>query len=40
MNLKDRIGDIYLNIDMDAFEISEGAANRFGASGGADRRLG
>jgi arginase len=34
MYLKDRVSDIYLHIDMDAFEISEGAANHFGATGG------
>ena len=34
MDLKDRVSDIYLHIDMDAFEISQGAANHFGATGG------
>jgi arginase len=34
INLKDRVNNIYLHIDMDAFEISEGAANHYGATGG------
>jgi arginase len=33
-SLQDRVSDIYLHIDMDAFEISEGWANHFGATGG------
>ena len=32
--LRDRVAGIYLHIDMDAFEIGEGAANHFGATGG------
>jgi len=32
--LQDRVAGIYLHIDMDAFEIGEGAANHFGATGG------
>ena len=32
--LKDRVTAIYLHIDMDAFEISEGRANHYGATGG------
>ena len=33
-SLRDRVSGIYLHIDMDAFEISEGAANHYGATGG------
>lgn len=33
-SLRDRVSGIYLHIDMDAFEISEGRANHFGATGG------
>ena len=33
-SLRDRVAGIYLHIDMDAFEIGEGAANHFGATGG------
>ena len=33
-NLPNRVSDIYLHIDMDAFEIHEGAANHYGATGG------
>jgi len=32
--LRDRVAGIYLHIDMDAFEVGEGAANHFGATGG------
>jgi arginase len=34
LSLRDRVSGIYLHIDMDAFEISEGAANHYGATGG------
>jgi len=34
LSLRDRVTGIYLHIDMDAFEIKEGAANHFGATGG------
>jgi arginase len=33
-DLQNRITGIYLHIDMDAFEIGEGAANHYGATGG------
>jgi arginase len=33
-SLQDRIAGIYLHLDMDAFEISEGRANHYGATGG------
>ena len=33
-SLRDRVAGIYLHIDMDAFEISEGSANHYGATGG------
>jgi arginase len=32
--LQDRVTSIYLHIDMDAFEIREGRANHYGATGG------
>jgi len=32
--LQQRVSGIYLHIDMDAFEISEGRANHYGATGG------
>jgi arginase family enzyme len=34
LKLRDRVTGIYIHIDMDAFEIHEGAANHFGATGG------
>jgi arginase len=34
VRLQGRVGGIYLHIDMDAFEISEGRANHYGATGG------
>jgi arginase len=34
VGLQDRVTAIYLHIDMDAFEISEGRANHYGATGG------
>ena len=34
LSLRDRVTGIYLHIDMDAFEINEGAANHYGATGG------
>jgi len=34
LKLRERVRGIYLHIDMDAFEIGEGAANHFGATGG------
>lgn len=34
LRLRGSVSGIYLHIDMDAFEISEGAANHFGAKGG------
>lgn len=33
-NLQNHVNGIYLHIDMDAFEVGEGAANHYGASGG------
>jgi len=33
-SLQDRVTGIYLHIDMDAFEIGEGRANHYGATGG------
>ena len=32
--LQERVSGIYLHLDMDAFEISEGRANHYGATGG------
>lgn len=32
--LRNRVSGIYLHIDMDAFEIGQGAANHYGATGG------
>jgi len=32
--LRERVSGIYLHIDMDAFELGEGAANHYGATGG------
>jgi arginase len=32
--LKDRVTAVYLHIDMDAFEVGEGRANHYGATGG------
>lgn len=37
--LPDRLAGIYLHIDMDAFEIGEGAANHYGATGGLSPEL-
>jgi arginase len=34
VRLQGRVGGIYLHIDMDAFEISAGRANHYGATGG------
>ena len=34
IDLQRRVTGIYLHIDMDAFEIGEGAANHYGATGG------
>jgi arginase len=34
VRLQGRVAGIYLHIDMDAFEISEGRANHYGATGG------
>jgi len=34
LSLRDCVTGIYLHIDMDAFEIGEGAANHYGATGG------
>ncbi|MGB5750721.1 MAG: arginase family protein [Desulfobacterales bacterium] len=34
VQLQSRVAGIYLHIDMDAFEVGEGAANHYGASGG------
>jgi arginase len=34
LKLRDRVSGIYLHIDMDAFEVGEGAANHYGATGG------
>ena len=39
VSLQDRITGIYLHIDMDAFEISEGRANHYGATGGLSMAL-
>lgn len=33
-SLRDHVSGIYLHIDMDAFEIGQGAANHYGATGG------
>ena len=33
-NLQNRVTGVYLHIDMDAFEVDEGAANHYGATGG------
>jgi arginase len=33
-SLRDHVKGVYLHIDMDAFEIGEGAANHYGATGG------
>ena len=34
LSLRDHVKGIYLHIDMDAFEIGDGAANHYGATGG------
>ncbi len=34
IDLKSRVTGIYLHIDMDAFEVGEGSANHYGATGG------
>lgn len=34
LRLREHVSGIYLHIDMDAFEIGEGAANHYGATGG------
>ncbi len=34
IRMKNRVAGIYLHIDMDAFEIAEGKANHYGATGG------
>ncbi len=39
IQLKRRVTAIYLHIDMDAFEIGEGAANHYGATGGISPEL-
>jgi arginase len=33
-NFQNRVTSVYLHIDMDAFEVDEGAANHYGATGG------
>ena len=39
IGMQDRVTGIYLHIDMDAFEVSQGTANHYGATGGLSEEL-